>query len=279
MTFVLSAGKLLLRAGQLARSLACCCSTNSGPTGACCTNGVCTTTTKSDCAGIWQGPNTLCSGGSCLGQCCVPEGTCGTVKYYNCRTGYFSSTCTAAGGRVGACTQAKVHPATGIDICADGGPSQVTVTMTGAVPSETHWQPVADMCNSSYVLDMPCSGIFAGTVNTVAVTPPGGGPGTWFAYYSVQFWSPSLTFLNGSILVDFRVGRLLSDPAPSGVARSSFSHGKDLPQDYLQCDFDGSGSRKRIFDCTNYALAAGGSAGSWELGRAVVLDNATVSLS
>lgn len=274
MTLVLSGGKLLLRAGQFARALACCCNTASEPTGACCTNGVCSIRTKSDCAGIWQGANTKCSGGSCTDQCCVPEGTCGSLKYYNCRTGYFASTCTAAGGRIGSCTQAKVHPAVGIHFCTDGGPSQVTITVSGVTPSLPEYQSVADMCNGSFVADMPCDGKFQGSFDFVVVNTD-----TWYAYAEVTFSNVG-GFSNptgGSVSVTFVCVR--NTPGLSGTAKSGMTNTKTISFDYEECLRPGSNFRKRIMDCSNYAIAAGGSVSYAELGRAVLFTNATVALS
>lgn len=274
MTLVVSGGKLLLRAGRFARALACCCNTASEPTGACCTNGVCSISTKSDCAGIWQGANTKCSGGSCSGQCCVPEGTCGSVKYYNCRTGYFASTCTAAGGRVGACTQAKVHPATGIHFCADGGPSQVTITVAGVTPSEAKYQPVADMCNGSFVADMPCSGQFKGSFDSVTVDFD-----TWYAYAEVTFSNVGGFSNPGGGIVSVSFVNVRGNPNLTGTGKSGMSNSKNLTFDYEECLRPDSDFRKRIMNCSNYAIAAGGSVAYAELGRAVVFTNATIALS
>lgn len=274
MTLVTSGGSLLLRAGQFARALACCCNTKSEPTGACCTNGVCSIRTKSDCAGVWQGANTKCSGGSCLGQCCVPEGTCGTAKYYNCRTGYFASTCTAAGGRVGSCTQAKVHPATGIHFCADGGPSQVTITVAGVTPSLAEYQSVADMCNASFVVDMPCSGQFGGSLDSETVDLE-----TWYAYAEVKFSNVG-GFSNptgGSVSASLVCVRGV--PNLGGTGKSGMTNSRTLPFDYEECLRPDSDFQKRIINCSDYAISAGGSVSYQDIGRAVLFTNATVALS
>lgn len=49
------------------------------PTGACCIGEDCTITTEAECAGIWQGPETVCDPNPCLGEptgaCCI-DGVC-----------------------------------------------------------------------------------------------------------------------------------------------------------------------------------------------------------
>jgi hypothetical protein len=204
----------------------------------------------------------------------VPEGTCGSVKYYNCRTGYFASTCTAAGGRVGACTQAKVHPATGIHFCADGGPSQVTITVAGVTPSEAKYQPVADMCNGSFVADMPCSGQFKGSFDSVTVDFD-----TWYAYAEVTFSNVGGFSNPGGGIVSVSFVNVRGNPNLTGTGKSGMSNSKNLTFDYEECLRPDSDFRKRIMNCSNYAIAAGGSVAYAELGRAVVFTNATIALS
>ena len=54
---------------------------------------------------------------------------------------------------------------------------------------------------------------------------------------------------------------------------------KNLAFDYEECLAPGSDFRKRIMNCSNYAIAAGGNVSYADLGRAVLFTNATVALS
>lgn len=155
-----------------------------GCEGACCVDGECSITSQADCSGVWQGPNTTCEDGDCADECCVPEdGDCGTFLsvsrpsvYYNCRQGYFESTCLAAEGTTGNCDPAGNSADLEGCITCEGLPSQVTVTVSGAVlttGANAAFQPYVDACNAAFVIDLDCCGQAAsslGVLATVSVT-------------------------------------------------------------------------------------------------------------
>lgn len=240
-----------------------CC----GPLGACCTNGVCTQTTQGTCAGRWQGPGTVCSPQDQCRNCCFPDGTCGSDGYFNCRQNVLTSKCVELLGTSGACNQPQVHPGINIFFCDDGGPTQATVTVTGATATIPEYQAVADACNGSFIVDLTCGGGIADEDRVVAVietTLNVGGPPF------IQNWTITLEVsLSGSN----RVTASISASA-GGSAASTLANIQESPFALMYINCKGV----NVYDCSTYQLPAGGSAAQTPF-SAVDFTNATIALA
>lgn len=240
-----------------------------GCEGACCVDGECSITSQEDCAGVWQGPNTTCEDGDCADLCCVPEGSCGSDAYYQCREGYFEGLCESLNGTTSeTCDPSETHPGTGSPLCADGGPTQVTVTVSGATASPADFQPVADACNATFILDLDCSLSQTNTlVDQVAVTVNG----VTITHYI--FISLSINANSKSVSVTMTANTANPPGSPpaafgSSINRQELNH---LSVAYTNC------AGLEVADCSGYALSAGND--SYVNGTNVDFSAATIGLS
>lgn len=133
----------------------------SGRTGACCVDGVCSITTEADCPGNYLGDGTICEGVDCTqGGCCV-DGVCSITTEAEC-TGHYlgdGSTCDAVDCTQGACCaiDGTCSVANSGDCAVSGGQYQGDGTTCGDVDCSKGACCVGGVCSQQTAES--CSGL------------------------------------------------------------------------------------------------------------------------
>lgn len=241
------------------------CCTCCEKTGACCTAGVCTIETCADCeagGGVFQGVDTTCDDGDCADICCLPVGQCpgatgSMFLYYDCVPGYFQSACERLNGEVVAdCDGYVTYPGpTGYPRCTDGGPTQLTITVTGAAPVDSG-NPVhvnvAAACNASFVIDWPADDCFPARVEVVDTVDG----------YDITVQAGMLVLMSTKVT------------AQMSVSGGSYLYREELDR-MVEEGYDCNGDP--MYDCSDYTMSAGND-GYANL-SVVDFTNATLALS
>lgn len=236
--------------------------------GACCYEGDCSIKTQAECkaiGGVWQGANTTCDGDTCDHNCCFPEGECGGASYHKCGGGYFTSTCESLGGTViESCDGFVSHPGTGHPLCLNG-PTQLTVTVTGAVAVNPADNALADACNGTFVFDFPGT---AGGLCTLYTNPHVEFVNGKTIYVQVMM-SPFFAF---GVAATLSVYPFVWNPSSTGFPDSSVTHNTGVPLPVAGQYCTGAD----VYDCSGYTLPAGRTTGT--VGT-IDFSNATISIS